>query len=185
MKKIIFSMMTLVLVIGLLGSGAFAYFSDTETSEDNSFAAGTLNLAVEGQDGSDVTTHFDIDDVYPGDGGTIEYALENTGSLAGYLSLTAIVTDDEGPTVEAENGYTGVLSDAIDLEITVDSTTIFTGTLAELETLGTDEAAIGASSSATVTISWSIDGPTVGNEIQSDTVDVDLTFILNQIEDQP
>ena len=53
MKKILFSVMTMVLVVGLVGGGAFALFSDTETSTGNVFQAGTLDL------------HFDIDEVDP------------------------------------------------------------------------------------------------------------------------
>jgi len=42
-KKILFVLMACVLCIGLVG-GAFAYFTDTETSTTNTFAAGTLDL---------------------------------------------------------------------------------------------------------------------------------------------
>lgn len=49
MKKILFSVMALVLVIGLVGAGAFAYFSDTETSTGNTFTAGTLDISVNDQ----------------------------------------------------------------------------------------------------------------------------------------
>ena len=43
MKKILIAVMSVVLCLGLMG-GAFAYFSDTETSSTNSFTAGTLEL---------------------------------------------------------------------------------------------------------------------------------------------
>lgn len=46
MKKILFSMMTMVLVVGMVGAGAFAYFYDVETSAANTFTAGTLNLEL-------------------------------------------------------------------------------------------------------------------------------------------
>jgi len=43
--------MTLVLVVGMVGGGAFAYLSDTETSEDNTFNAGTMELKIVGPAG--------------------------------------------------------------------------------------------------------------------------------------
>ena len=46
MKKILISLMTLVLVVGMAGAGAFAYFSDVETSQGNTFTAGTLNMEI-------------------------------------------------------------------------------------------------------------------------------------------
>ncbi len=41
MKKVLFSLMAIVLVLGLVGGGAFAYFGDTETSTGNTFTAST------------------------------------------------------------------------------------------------------------------------------------------------
>jgi predicted ribosomally synthesized peptide with SipW-like signal peptide len=53
-KKILFTLIAIVLSLGLIG-GAFAYFSDTETSEDNTFTAGTLDLVLS----NDGTNYFD------------------------------------------------------------------------------------------------------------------------------
>ena len=50
MKKILISLMAIALVIGLVGAGTMAFFSDTETSEDNTFTAGTLVLSVTGSE---------------------------------------------------------------------------------------------------------------------------------------
>ena len=46
MKTILMSVMAIAIVVGLVGVGTFAYFSDTETSTGNTFTAGTLDLAV-------------------------------------------------------------------------------------------------------------------------------------------
>ena len=46
-KKILIGLMTLVLVIGLAGAGAFAYFSDVETSTGNTFTAGSIDLKID------------------------------------------------------------------------------------------------------------------------------------------
>jgi predicted ribosomally synthesized peptide with SipW-like signal peptide len=45
-KKILIGVMSLVVVLGLVGGGAFAVFSDTETSTGNTFTAGTLDLVL-------------------------------------------------------------------------------------------------------------------------------------------
>ncbi len=49
MKKILISVMTVAVVAGLIGAGAFAYFNDTETSTGNTFSAGTIDISVNGQ----------------------------------------------------------------------------------------------------------------------------------------
>jgi predicted ribosomally synthesized peptide with SipW-like signal peptide len=49
MKKILFTLMVCVLCLGLVG-GAFAYFTDVETSTGNTFTAGTLNMQIEDND---------------------------------------------------------------------------------------------------------------------------------------
>jgi predicted ribosomally synthesized peptide with SipW-like signal peptide len=49
MKKLLFVLMACVLSIGLIG-GAFAYFTDVETSTGNSFQAGTLNIQISDED---------------------------------------------------------------------------------------------------------------------------------------
>ena len=50
MKKILISLMAIALVVGLVGAGTIAYFSDTESSTGNTFTAGTLVLSVTGSE---------------------------------------------------------------------------------------------------------------------------------------
>lgn len=50
MKKILVSSLAIFLVIGLVGSGTFTWFQDTETSIGNTFTAGTLDLKIRDQD---------------------------------------------------------------------------------------------------------------------------------------
>lgn len=73
----------------LIGGGTFAYFSDQEAIS-NSFAAGTLDLAV------DPTVVFDITDMKPGDFGNRWYEIANNGTLDiqnVYLTTDYTVTD--------------------------------------------------------------------------------------------
>jgi len=116
MRKILISLMTLVLVVGLVGGGAFAYLSDTETSEDNTFTAGTLDLVVTTSgacsDGGKVTVNemgdgFNDNVVFanlaPGDSGSITWTLTNTGSLAGMVDIRRqLINDSDGVDTEPE-----------------------------------------------------------------------------------
>ena len=86
MKKVLFSMMAVALVVGLVGAGAFAYFSDTETSTGNSFTAGSLDLVLgEGQ-----PVPFSVTDLKPGDSGQGYFTVTNAGSLPGELDVKFI-----------------------------------------------------------------------------------------------
>ncbi|WP_339227305.1 TasA family protein [Oceanobacillus sp. FSL K6-2867] len=73
-KKLGAGVATAVLGLGLIGGGVFAYFSDTETT-NNTFAAGTLDLAA------NPTTIIDVENIKPGDIMVREFLLENNGSL--------------------------------------------------------------------------------------------------------
>ena len=51
MKKIVGLTIVALLVIGLVGGGTWAYFTDTEESTGNSFTAGFLNLVYSASGG--------------------------------------------------------------------------------------------------------------------------------------
>ena len=86
MKKILFSLMTMVLVIGLVGGGAFAYFSDTETSTNNNYTAGTLDLEVNNENPWASAIWTSPDNVAPGDPEVVvTVVLENSGSIGSKL----------------------------------------------------------------------------------------------------
>jgi spore coat-associated protein N len=95
MKKIILSFLTIIGVIAAATVATQAVFSDTETSNDNTFAAGTLNLTVNDHDNT-VVEHADISNLYPGwrgyDGNgvpssSIKWEVKNIGSLPGNLTV--------------------------------------------------------------------------------------------------
>lgn len=73
-KKLVSGIGTALLGMALIGGGTFAYFSDTEVS-NNTFAAGTLDLAL------DPTVIVDVDNLKPGDTMVREFDLLNNGSL--------------------------------------------------------------------------------------------------------
>ena len=84
MKKILVSLMTICLVGGLIGGGLFADFSDIETSRDNYFKIGSLDLkvsdylGVEYQD-PDVPAFIQYTDAWPCSDKSYYMDLENWG----------------------------------------------------------------------------------------------------------
>lgn len=85
MKKILMSLMAIGLVVGLVGAGTMAYFSDTETSTGNTFTAGTLDIALGTSSWS-----ADFDNMKPGDTVTFTLPVNNEGSLP--LNYTVTTT---------------------------------------------------------------------------------------------
>lgn len=100
MKRVLISLMTIAMVTTVIGGGIYAAFYDTETSTQNAFAAGSLNLSL--TDASDDGTESEtatwvFSDLAPGDsGGGARLTINNAGSIAGYLDLSSItVTNAE------------------------------------------------------------------------------------------
>lgn len=88
MKRILIAATAMMLVLAMLGAGTFAWWSDTETSEANTFATGTLGMVISDNNqpnynGTPVTLSWNSpSDWYPGQkfSGFIE--LRNTGTTA-------------------------------------------------------------------------------------------------------
>jgi len=93
----------IVLAIAAAVSGATtAYFSDSETSHNNTFTAGTLDLAV---DGENPLAHakFAVTNMHPGESTQGIYRLTNTGSIDGYVDIASLtVTSQENGCNEPE-----------------------------------------------------------------------------------
>ncbi|PFN23370.1 CalY family protein [Bacillus cereus] len=73
-KKLGMGIASAVLGAALVGGGTFAFFSDKEVS-NNTFAAGTLDLAI------NPSTVINVSNLKPGDTIEKEFKLENKGSL--------------------------------------------------------------------------------------------------------
>ena len=79
-RKVLVSLLVIAVVAGLVGAATMAYFSDVETSEANTFTAGTLNLDGPGFDSFDLGPI--VGNMAPGDlTGQAVITIENTGSL--------------------------------------------------------------------------------------------------------
>ena len=87
-KRIIMSSLSIFASAALVAGATFAFFSDEETSSGNTFAAGSLDLTVEG--GTTIS-----ETAAPGDEGHVEtYTLANSGTVDGVadLHITNVVT---------------------------------------------------------------------------------------------
>ena len=84
MKKIIGLSLAALLIIAVVGSGTWAYFSDNETSQNNTITAGTLDLQVGAND--PCTEAINIGpDLQPGDSGNAaDWTVTNKGSIRRY-----------------------------------------------------------------------------------------------------
>jgi spore coat-associated protein N len=91
--------MSLMVVVGLVGGGAFAYFSDTETSSGNTFTAGSLDLAMSNGSGwqnpyatGTIVTESNTE---PGkEVGPYDVYFKNVGSLEGKVFVNISVSGD-------------------------------------------------------------------------------------------
>jgi predicted ribosomally synthesized peptide with SipW-like signal peptide len=96
MKKILGLTIVFMLLIGMTGIGTWAYFSDIETSQSNTFAAGTLDLKTGDSDG--VSQTLLATNMAPGDTvGSETIILRNNGTVAGStLDLSFSYTESDG-----------------------------------------------------------------------------------------
>ena len=92
--------LVIVLAMATLAVGATnAYFSDSVTSNGNSFASGTLELNVDG--GHTNVVKFNVTNMKPGNQPKGSWLVANVGSINGYLDLENIAVSNQ------ENGCNG------------------------------------------------------------------------------
>jgi predicted ribosomally synthesized peptide with SipW-like signal peptide len=193
-----------VLMLSLLIGGLYGYFDDTETSTGNVFTAGTLNLVATdngtgpagkyivtpGGDGINGKVVFDR--IAPGDNGTITWTLTNNGNLNGTLTMASTVTFAENGSNEPEaaaivaNGGTDLgLGERVGVKLQCNGAYILGnagtwGSFANLQsTLNAESQSLVAAGTITYVFTWNIDS-SVGNIIQGDTANIDVTFTLDQ-----
>ncbi|SME01031.1 CalY family protein [Bacillus cereus] len=93
-KKLGMGITSAVLGAALVGGGTFAFFSDKEVS-NNTFAAGTLDLAL------NPSTVVNVSNLKPGDTIEKEFKLENKGSLD--IKKVLLKTDYNEEDVKKDN----------------------------------------------------------------------------------
>jgi len=82
MKAILMSLLAIALIGGLVGGGLFTHFQDTETSESNTFTAGSIDITVTATQGTQVwygDGSARVYDLKPCQTGWIEFRVDNVG----------------------------------------------------------------------------------------------------------
>lgn len=191
--KILASLATIAVASTAMGYGTYAFFSDTETSTGNLFAAGDLDLTLDGTSG--LTGTIGGGDLAPGDAVSGSILLRNEGSIftgdaAGHavdldLAASVLSTDVAGDSPVPMERYLVLTA------LTYDGTSLLAlvgdadgdgraATLADLAALGAvqDLADPGASGKTlALTVEFAEDAP---NHLQQDAAELELTFFLAQ-----
>ena len=185
--------LTSVLAVGATTS----YFSDTEISSGNTITAGTLDLTVDGVNGTFVK-HFVVSNMKPGQTfGRNYFKLKNVGTLPGVpkICLKNLNNIESTGFTEFENdGDSGELGANIELIVDTNGSWLMTGGHKLNEFTGrcwtpsnpddTEFAASGSdilSPNEEMIFGIRLDLPTTAsNNIQGDSVSFDLEFTLDQ-----
>jgi len=98
MKKIFLSIAIIATVAAIVVGATTAYFSDTETSTGNTFSAGTIDIAVDGQNPWQSTGQYNLVDMKPSQVSYINFTVNNVGTNPAnvWKNLTNIVTEENG-----------------------------------------------------------------------------------------
>ena len=104
MKKIITSLLTIGVLSTVIIGGTISFFSDTETSVNNTFTAGTIDIAVDGQNPWQGT--FDWEDIKPGKEFEMSFNITNVGEnpLKLWKIIKCVQYDDNG-VIEPEQDW--------------------------------------------------------------------------------
>jgi len=207
MKKIINAFSFIAIIIGVVLGATGAYFTDTETSPTNVFAAGTLDLTTD--IGQYTTLPIQVTNIKPGDFGTSTIRLKNVGTITGDIIATKI-----NKTEDKENGCNppetlvdnmgcenpgagqGELDDYLKLTIWADTNgngvldgieTYFASSSQSLSSLNgitflpSAEVSLSADQTADIKVKWEADPDHLGGNIfQSDSTGFSITFDFKQ-----
>jgi len=201
MRKILLSLITIVVVSAAVIKGTQALFSDTETSTGNTFAASTLDLTVDSTTNGQNTVKFTVANMKPTDTQTGIYTLNNIGSLAGYLDLESIsVTNNENtwlePEIQAGDVTDGIgeLQDLVDLKVFIDAngngvldgaeTYIYNGKAGSIAANYDVNQLIGAGATTYLTVIADWPSQTNDNRAMGDDMTINMTFELGQTSGQ-
>lgn len=176
-----------VLGLALVGGGTFAYFSDSEKT-NNTFAAGTLDLSIE------PTEIINVENIGPGDSFIRDFELQNNGSL----DIDKVFLETDYTVEDAENNNTGDFGEHIQVEFLYNADkldeVIYETTLAELKDMTPEavnehifdplfeEQGLPAGTSDDLVVKFNfIDNGEDQNEYQGDSLNLTWTFNAQQI----
>ena len=95
MRKILLSVMALLLVLGLMGWGALAVFRYGAPLMPTMLMAGMPDLVVDGREDPEVF-HFEEGPLHPSNRGTYSFNLTNVGHGLGYLTINVTAYIEDG-----------------------------------------------------------------------------------------
>lgn len=179
--------MTISLVSLMLVGGAFATFNDNEASAGNTITAGTLDLAVGGENAL-ASTLVDIDNLMPGEYEEVQVQLTNQGSQSGttWMWFTDIACDTNAlvePEAELETSDSAI--DDLSSQIIVSVNGVEQGTMADIDTskISLDELQPAGDDGAGTWVTLGFEFmETAGNEYQGDTCTFTLVFGIDQTQ---
>jgi len=135
MRKILASVLMIALVSVAVASGTMAYFNDVETSTQNIFNAGTIDIAVDQENPwskSYEVTYGDSGDLKPCETGVIQFTIENVGTnpavLWKHIKVDSVGTGTiSEPEVawENKNGENNAIDEVINYDMSVGGRVIF------------------------------------------------------------
>lgn len=205
-RRVLGGLVTIGAGSAVAGAGTMAAFSDEDTSEDNTVAAGTLTLSLDNDGDNSGSKTIEVTNAKPGDSGSGASTIENEGTIDGTVDLevTNVRNEENGrndPERDAgdESGDEGELGDNLtvwigfdrDDEELRDSRTAGVDaeddeayaangvTINEAEGNTAEGYELDSGDSANLVVEWEIPEDT-GNEVQSDEVLFDLVVTLNQ-----
>lgn len=135
MKKILASVLMISLVSVAVASGTMAYFSDVETSTQNTFNAGTIDIAVDDQNPwieSYTVMYGESGDLKPCETGLLEFTIQNVGTnpavLWKHIKVDGVSTgtlSEPEQAWEEDNGENNAIDEVINYDMSVGGQVIF------------------------------------------------------------
>lgn len=191
MKRILLSLLVIIGITSGVIAGARAYFSDTETSPDNTLVAGTIDISVDGENPWETTyLTSELDDIKPGMSKEITFSVKNEGANALVLWKRINITSrDNGsnPEPEQEADPSGLVNN-IDSQIHYDMTVGAVNTIplawnvmmSDVDQLWIPLGKVEAGATLPVTQVYKLDELT-GNEYQGDIITFNIDLYAEQL----
>ncbi len=187
-KQLSTGLVSAVLGITLLGGGTYAYFSDSEET-NNTFAAGTLDLAV------NPTQIISVDNIQPGDSFIRDFELQNNGTL----DIGKVLLETSYTVVDAQGDNTEDFGEHIEVEFLYNldklDEVIYKTTLAKLQDMKPevinekvfepifDEEGLPTGEMNDLVVKFHfVDNGKDQNQFQGDSLDLTWTFNAQQTE---
>lgn len=206
-RTVLVSMVTIGLIAGTVGISTTAYFNDSETSANNTFDTGAIDLKLgwdelyngEKDDHQELTDNpgpiFDLDDIKPGDHGKASVDLNMVENPGWVWMRTRVTADKEIEETEPETSMgdtdpDGELNDELiltiwkddgDGELESDEEVLKQGSLRSIQSDLRDGELLGSfgEEEAHLGIKWKLPED-VGNRVQKDRVKMDFDFYAEQ-----